>query len=147
MLCVGEDEEKLGMADVRERGGKKIGKLRINKIVDLFKGEEPAKATKEIERYENMWSDESYPFDENLYTELMEKDRLRQEEEKKRAILAKEASEKKIADKKKKEAEKAAARKVEKERKKKEFEEKRKKEAEQKKAEEEGKKEEAPQES
>lgn len=114
ILTIGEDEERLGMADVRVRGGEQLGKIRIDELIQKIHNEVPAKSHKEIESYEDMWTADKYPLDEKLYEEIMEKDRIRKEEEIASRKRRAEEQKKKDEERKIAEAEKAAKRKAEK---------------------------------
>ena len=41
ILTVGKDEEALGMADARLRGGKQLGKMRVDELIKLINDEQP----------------------------------------------------------------------------------------------------------
>lgn len=114
ILTIGEDEEKLGMADVRVRGGEQLGKIRIDELIQRIKDEVPDKSPMEVASFADMWTADKFPHDEKLYEEIMEKDRIRKEEE--IAARKRRAEEQKRKDEERKiaEAEKAAKRKAEK---------------------------------
>ena len=90
MLVVGQDEQDLGMVNVRTREGVIIGLKRVDEVVELFKSENyPQKAQREIDTYENIWRPEDHPFNEELYQKVLEKERgqaedYKQQQEEKR---------------------------------------------------------------
>ena len=63
------------MVDVRARGGDQLGKFRINDFLEKIKAEVPPKSKKELEFLEGIWREEDFPFDQNLYNELIEQDK------------------------------------------------------------------------
>jgi len=79
MLTVGKDEELLGMVDIRARGGKQLGKMRIDAFIEMIKTEVPPKSKKEEEYLSQIWKSEDYVFDKELYERLMEEDKKRKE--------------------------------------------------------------------
>lgn len=63
------------MVDVRARGGDQLGKFRINDFLQKIKAEVPPKSKKELEFLEGIWREEDFPFDQNLFNELIEQDK------------------------------------------------------------------------
>lgn len=63
------------MVDVRARGGDQLGKYRINDFLEKIKAEVPPKSKKELEFLEGIWREEDFPFDQNLFNELIEQDK------------------------------------------------------------------------
>lgn len=63
------------MVDVRARGGEQLGKFRINDFLEKIKAEVPPKSKKELEFLEGIWKEEDFPFDQNLFNELIEQDK------------------------------------------------------------------------
>jgi len=63
------------MVDVRARGGDQLGKFRINDFLEKIKAEVPPKSKKELEFLEGIWREEDFPFDQNLFNELIEQDK------------------------------------------------------------------------
>lgn len=63
------------MVDVRARGGDQLGKFRINDFLEKIKAEVPPKSKKELEFLEGIWKEEDFPFDQNLFNELIEQDK------------------------------------------------------------------------
>lgn len=49
-----------GLVDVRTRDNKRHGKLRVDKVVEMFKAEEPAPAAKAGRFYKNMFKPEEF---------------------------------------------------------------------------------------
>lgn len=73
MLIVGQDEVDLGMVNVRARDGTIIGFKRVDDVVEMFKNEKPPIAEQEVESYSGMWSPEDFPFNEELYKQVLQK--------------------------------------------------------------------------
>ena len=113
MLTVGDAEIKLGMVDVRARGGQQLGKMRVNEFIELLKRDRPNVSDAEREAKAGMWTDD-YPFDQRLYEEILaeEEERKRKEIEEKRKRAQEKAE--RDAQKAKEKAEKDAQKKAEK---------------------------------
>lgn len=74
MLIVGQDEQDLGMVNIRTRCGKILGLKRVEEALKLFKEDGPKTATKETEMYEKIWKSEDFPFDEEKFQEVLKKE-------------------------------------------------------------------------
>jgi len=98
MLIVGQDEEDLGMVNVRTREGEIIGLKRVDEVIKMLQQNKPTVADKEESLYENIWRPEDYPFDEEKYQEVLKKEAENAE-----------AYKKKLEEKKKLQEEKAKA--------------------------------------
>ena len=60
ILVAGEQEMEQGLVDVRTRDNKRHGKIRVDKVVEMFKAEEPAPAPKAARFYKNMFRPEQF---------------------------------------------------------------------------------------
>ena len=80
MLTVGDAEIKLGMVDVRQRGGQQLGKMRVNEFIELLRRDRPNVSDAEREAKAGMWTDD-YPFDQRLYEQILEEEEARKKAE------------------------------------------------------------------
>lgn len=53
-----------------------MGKFRITDFLAKLKAEVPPKSKKELEFLEGIWREEDFPFDQNLFNELIEQDKI-----------------------------------------------------------------------
>ena len=60
ILVAGEDEMHDGLVDVRMRGSKVIGKMRVDKLAQLLKDESPAPSSSHDQFYKNAFDPETF---------------------------------------------------------------------------------------
>lgn len=60
ILVAGEDEMHDGLVDVRMRGSKVIGKMRVDKLAQMLKDESPAPSSSHNEFYKNAFDPETF---------------------------------------------------------------------------------------
>lgn len=137
ILTVGQFEQDLGMVDVRESGGKQLGKMRVNEFMELIKEKsKPEPSSLEKQKYENMWTPNNFPFDQAKYDLMLEEERKQKEaaaeEFKKKQAEKEEAARKKKEEADRKQKEKQLKKQQEKEAMRKQIEERRAKEQQQK---------------
>jgi len=70
MLIVGQDEQELGMVNVRNREGEIIGLKRVDDLIDMFKNDKAPQADREKETYQNIWKAEDFPFSQEKFEEV-----------------------------------------------------------------------------
>lgn len=51
---------KAGLVDIRTRDNKRMGKMRVDELVEHFKSLEPAQTTKFDEIYKKAWDPKNY---------------------------------------------------------------------------------------
>ena len=79
MLVVGQDEQDLGMVNVRCRDGSIKGLMRVDEVVEMFMKDKPQPAERELETYSSIWKPEDHPFNQELYDQVIEKERQNKE--------------------------------------------------------------------
>jgi len=57
----GEEEAKDGMVDIRSRDNQRIGKMRIDALVQFFNEQTPKPSRSHDNLYGNVWRPEDYP--------------------------------------------------------------------------------------
>lgn len=57
----GEEEAKDGMVDIRSRDNQRIGKMRIDALVQFFNEQNPKPSRSHENLYSNVWRPEDYP--------------------------------------------------------------------------------------
>ena len=99
MLIVGQDEVDLGMVNVRTREGKIIGLKRVDELIEMLKTNTPQLSKAEADLYENIWKPEDFPFNEELYQDILKKEAENAEKYKLKLAEKKKAEEEKAAKK------------------------------------------------
>lgn len=64
ILVVGEKEQANGHVDVRSREDKQIGNMRVDKLVEYFKGLLPQESNSYNNLYAKAWKPEDFPVQE-----------------------------------------------------------------------------------
>jgi threonyl-tRNA synthetase len=60
-LVCGEEEVASGSVDVRNRDDKRMGKMRVDKLVEYFESLMPKPSPKSFDFYSKAWSADKYP--------------------------------------------------------------------------------------
>ena len=63
-MVVGEKEQANGAVDVRSREDKQIGRMRVDKAAEYFKGLLPSESSSYDKLYSKVWKAEDYPVEE-----------------------------------------------------------------------------------
>ena len=61
ILVAGEEEAAVGMVDIRSRDNARVGKKRIDELVEFFHEQTPKPSRSHDRLYQKMWRPEDYP--------------------------------------------------------------------------------------
>lgn len=61
ILVAGEEEQKEGQVDIRSRDNQRIGKMRIDQLVEYFKSLSPKDSRTHDALYSKIWNPADYP--------------------------------------------------------------------------------------
>ena len=61
ILVAGEEESGTGQVDIRSRDNQRVGKMRIDELVQFFRNQSPKPSRSHDNLYSNIWRPEDYP--------------------------------------------------------------------------------------
>lgn len=61
ILVAGEEESGIGQVDIRSRDNQRVGKMRIDELVQFFRSQSPKPSRSHDNLYSNVWRPEDYP--------------------------------------------------------------------------------------